>query len=681
MEFPDEMDFDQFAELLDNDAIFENVYWEFKKAAGRDGSGELPNAFFETYSAMANTDGGIVVLGVEERPRGHFLLNGIQNTDYVLKSLWDTLHNPTKVNVNILSDEMVETRILRGKNVILISVPRADRYTRPVYVGENPFTGTFRRNYDGDYRCDEPTVRRMIADQVLESRDNEILTGFTEKDLDRGTLSAYRNIFSTRNIGHLWNDKDDHEFLVHLGGFAVDRASGKSGITLAGLLMFGTWRAIMDAVPHYFVDYREVSDEDGGPRWTDRFVPDGNWSGNLYDFFRQALRNLYRDLKVPFQLQKGQRIEDSPVHEAIREALINTIIHADYAGTTPILIEKRPHMILFRNPGTMRIPIPLAIEGGKSDCRNKTLQKMFRMIGYGEHAGSGVPLIYGNWQGQMYTPPEITESFLPEVISLTLSMVSLLPDEVMKALTDSYGQVISSLSNEQKIALVIAYTEGEVTHSRIMGMSSVHRHDLTRDLRELVDMRLLMPYSETRGRFYRLYQQATPETAGTLSPFGTTQQDDQRGIRSEHLPVSSKHLEPGLIHNEPGLIHNEPGLIHNEHSHIHTGKSLLHNGDATLHKKIEVDSDDRQQKVFSLFKGKKRVSPLLIRRAILIICENDYVTVNEIAAFLHRSRATVCIHYIPLMVREGMLDLKYPEKPSHPHQAYRTKGKPGGSQL
>src|SRR5208337_869447 len=246
MEFPDEMDFDQFAELLDDDAVFENVYWEFKKAAGHDGRGELPNAFFETYSAMANTDGGIVVLGVEERPRGHFILNGIQNTDYVLKSLWDTLHNPTKVNVNILRDEMVEVRKLRDKNVILISIPRADRYTRPGYVGDNPFTGTYRRNYDGDYHCDEPTVRRMIADQVLESRDNEILAGFAENDLDRSTLSAYRNIFSTRNIGHLWNDKDDHEFLVQLGGFAVDRASGKSGITLAGLLMFGTWTAITE---------------------------------------------------------------------------------------------------------------------------------------------------------------------------------------------------------------------------------------------------------------------------------------------------------------------------------------------------------------------------------------------------------------------------------------------------
>lgn len=662
MEFPDEMDFDQFAELLDNDAVFENVYWEFKKAAGRDGSGEMPNAFFETYSAMANTDGGIVVLGVEEHPRGHFILTGIQNTNYVLKSLWDTLHNSTKVNVNILRDEMVETRNLRGKNVILISVPRADRYTRPVYVGENPFTGTFRRNYDGDYRCDEPTVRRMIADQVLESRDNEILTGFTENDLDRGTLSAYRNIFSTRNIGHLWNDKDDHEFLVQLGGFASDRASGKSGITLAGLLMFGTWTAITEAVPHYFVDYREVSDEDQSLRWTDRFVPDGNWSGNLYDFFRQALRNLYRDLKVPFQLQKGQRIEDSPVHEAIREALINTIIHADYAGTTPILIEKHLHMIMFRNPGTMRIPIPEAIKGGTSDCRNRTLQKMFRMIGFGEHAGSGVPLIYDNWQQQMYRLPEITESFQPEMITLTLSMVNLLPDEVMKALTEMYGPGISSLSNEQKIALAIAYTDGEVTHSRIMGLSSIHSHDLTRDLRELVDMRLLSPYRETRGRFYRLFSPATPETAGTLSAFGPAEKDDHPAISSgpleetsAQMPASSEHLTP---------------------SSEHLGASSDHLVPSSDHLLPSYEQSEVQHIVDQRIRGRKKIPVSELQDLILIVCSRrDFVSLRALAHTLHRSHHRIRSPLVSL-IRDGRIELQYPEVPNHPHQGYRTTTNP-----
>ncbi|MFA5415362.1 MAG: hypothetical protein WC295_07705 [Methanoregula sp.] len=80
--------------------------------------------------------------------------------------------------------------------------------------------------------------------------------------------------------------------------------------------------------------------------------------------------------------------------------------------------------------------------------------------------------------------------------------------------------------------------------------------------------------------------------------------------------------------------------------------------------------------MLSRLKGKKRASPDLIRRAILIICENDFVSSDEIATMLNRSRDTMSIHYISRMVKEGLLELKYPENISHPQQAYRTRQKP-----
>jgi len=66
---------------------------EAKRAAGQDGQGELPRSFFETYSAFANTDGGVVLLGVEELEDGELRANGITDTQRVLKSLWDGLNN------------------------------------------------------------------------------------------------------------------------------------------------------------------------------------------------------------------------------------------------------------------------------------------------------------------------------------------------------------------------------------------------------------------------------------------------------------------------------------------------------------------------------------------------------------------------------------------------------------
>src|SRR2546429_3950955 len=52
------------------------------------------------------------------------------------------------------------------------------------------------------------------------------------------------------------------------------------------------------------------SEPDSPTRWLDRVVPDGTWSGNLYEFFRRVIRKLTADLKVPFALRDGVRIED-----------------------------------------------------------------------------------------------------------------------------------------------------------------------------------------------------------------------------------------------------------------------------------------------------------------------------------------------------------------------------------
>jgi predicted HTH transcriptional regulator len=152
--------------------------------------------------------------------------------------------------------------------------------------------------------------------------------------------------------------------------------------------MFGRAEVIRDALPHYMVDFQERPEAKTEKRWIDRLVPEAG-QATCTTFSRRVYQKLTADLKVPFQLQDGQRVEDTPVHEALREALANTLIHADYSGRVSVLVVKRPDMYGFRNPGRMRIPPEIAIQGGNSDCRNRRLQTMFRLVGYGDHAGSG----------------------------------------------------------------------------------------------------------------------------------------------------------------------------------------------------------------------------------------------------------------------------------------------------
>ena len=176
--------------IADLALIKESVDLECKLAAGRDGKGALPEDFWPTYSAFANSEGGLVVLGVRERNET-FSVVGIHNLAKVRRELFDGLNNRQKVSTNLLSDEHVREVPLEGTTVLTIEIPRAPRKQRPVHLTTNPFSGhTFRRLNDGDRVVPDEEVKRMLAEQVEDSRDDRILRGYDLPDLDPGPISS-----------------------------------------------------------------------------------------------------------------------------------------------------------------------------------------------------------------------------------------------------------------------------------------------------------------------------------------------------------------------------------------------------------------------------------------------------------------------------------------------------------
>ena len=391
----------------------ESVDLECKLAAGANDKGSVPKDFWPTYSAFANTHGGVIVLGLRERA-GRFVVHGVEEADRVTRDLFNTVNNPRKVNVNLLSDASVRRVVVDGKTLIVVDVPAASRKQRPVYLNGNPLQ-VYRRLHDGDRHCQEETVRRMFAEQVHDARDTIIFHRHALADVNRESLHAYRNLLGAHKPNHPWSTLGDLPLLRALGGWRHDPSSGEKGLTLAGLLMFGQWPSIAGCVPNYFVDYQEHPSEEeraADLRWLDRVVPDGTWSGNLFDFYFRTVRKLTADLKVPFVLKNNFRQDDTPLHKALREALVNALVHADFTDRASVLVIKRPSGFVFRNPGVLRVPATRALQGGESDCRNRTMQQMFLMIGLGERAGSGLIKIQRGWEeagGQV----RLTDSFEP----------------------------------------------------------------------------------------------------------------------------------------------------------------------------------------------------------------------------------------------------------------------------
>ncbi|MFZ3054230.1 MAG: RNA-binding domain-containing protein [Sulfuricurvum sp.] len=514
-------------ELLE---LKESTSFEAKAAQGRDGNGELPNELWETYVAFANTDGGMILLGAKEHKDGSLQFLGINNVEKVQQQFWTQINNPQKISHNLLSSSDMQVITCDGRNLLLIHVPRADRKKRPVYMGQNPLVGTYLRYHESDIKAKDEIVRHLLADAVNDSNDTKILKNFTLDDLDMDSLHRYRNVFNSFKLDHPFSHQSDKDFLISIGGYGVDRVNQSEGLTIAGLLMFGKMRSILDGIPNYLVDYQE-KDENPDRRWIDRITTDGTWSGNLYDFAIKTSRKLLADLKVPFQLKDGlQRVDETHVHEALREALVNSLVHANYNGNIGVLIIKHTNGYSFRNPGIMRVSKSEIFKGGRSDCRNKTLQKMFQFIGWGEQAGSGFPKMLRAWHEQHWQFPSIDEDFEYETTTLYLPTVSLFPPEIQNTLQEKYGELYSLLHKDERIALILAYAEHEVSNQRLSSVAALHSADSTKILRSLVDKGLLTFSGVGRGMVYRL----------------------RSSVESlQHLDPSLQHLDPSLQH----LIH------------------------------------------------------------------------------------------------------------------------------
>ena len=269
----------------------ENVDVECKKAES-----SVPRSVYESYSAFANTKGGYIILGVKEdktktAAEERFLIQGIENPAKQREDFWNTI-NGNKVNVNLLKDDDVFIVEDGGRSLIVIKVPRADYKFRPVYVGENPYKGTYKRNHEGDYHATEHEVRSMIRDQNPDGNDGLILEYYTMDDIDKETFKKYRQIFEIRNDGHVWNSLDDQSFMEQLGGYRKNRRDGKEGLTLAGLMMFGKGLAIREEFDNIFMDYRNESAVTADIRWNDRITYDGTWENNLFNFFMKVTPKL-----------------------------------------------------------------------------------------------------------------------------------------------------------------------------------------------------------------------------------------------------------------------------------------------------------------------------------------------------------------------------------------------------
>lgn len=137
-------------------------YCENNRIEAKEALGGLPESIWETYSAFANAEGGIILLGVEELPDKSLHALDLLDPQWLLEDFWAIINDPRQVSVNILTEDHIEIHEVDGKHIIAITVPRAQPCEKPVYLKQNPYRETYRRNGEGDYRCTREEVDAMF---------------------------------------------------------------------------------------------------------------------------------------------------------------------------------------------------------------------------------------------------------------------------------------------------------------------------------------------------------------------------------------------------------------------------------------------------------------------------------------------------------------------------------------
>ncbi|MGN0519068.1 MAG: helix-turn-helix domain-containing protein [Acutalibacteraceae bacterium] len=360
-------------------------YRENNRIEAKRALGGFPHSVWETYSAFANTLGGVILLGVAEQKDRSFKCVRLPSPEYLAEEFKRTVNDKKQVSANILHDDSIKIIENDGLRIVAVEVPRADRHIRPVFVYGDFTHGAYRRGGEGDYRCTPEQIKSMLADRA-DSADSVVMENIGIDALDRGTLLRYRSKLSG---GFADNSLSDIRLLQMIGAIS-EGADGVLHPTLAGLLMFGKSEYIASSLKNFRLTY--------ALNGTNRI----SYRHNLFDSFFK----MYDLLCEQFG---GKGLDD-----LLCEGLINSIIHADYRGGAEISVYAGKSGLAISNAGNVRVSYDSFGVRNKSDIRNPSLAHMFALISLAHNTGHGSELIAANGA-------KLKEFFNPDKTVLSIS--------------------------------------------------------------------------------------------------------------------------------------------------------------------------------------------------------------------------------------------------------------------
>ncbi|MCL5059275.1 MAG: hypothetical protein M1449_01330 [Candidatus Thermoplasmatota archaeon] len=272
---------------------------------------------------------------------------------------------------------------------------------------------------------------------------------------------------------------------------------------------------------------------------------------------------------------------------------------------------------------------------------------MFRFVGVGEQAGTGIPKILHGWQSQHWSPPKLYDT--PEPYNQTLlelRMIDLFPEQVMAGLKARFGTRFDGLTYVERVTLALAASEGTVNHARLRTVTTEHPGDLSKTLQHLTQGGMLES-TGGRGAIYHLPGEAIPTPDDVFGP----------------APLISVASPPNLDTSSPNLEEKRDadGCLIADQLPLPVIDDLN-----TLSWVLR----GRLETIAAEPRSKGKVDREVLTAVVLQLCAHQFVTLRCLAALVNRKPETLRDQYLTKLVRERKLTLAFPTIPTHERQAY-----------
>lgn len=465
---------------------------EVKRAAGG-----LPRSVRETLSAFSNSNGGMLLLGVDEDTG--FTVIDLDNPtalrDALVQMSRDDMTPPLQITAEIAEAE--------GQLVVVAEVPAVSSDQKPVYVtNQGIANGSYIRSGDGDRRMSQAEIALVMANRGQPLYDREPIEGTSIRDLDDDLLR--RTLRRVRNAGHTRiAQAPDEVLLARLGVTAA--AADAAPLTLAGLLTFGEFP--QQFFPQLMVSF--VAHSPDTARGT-RLLDNQTIRGPIPDMVESALAVVQRNLAVRAIISdRGGRNDELeyPI-EAVREAIVNALLHRDYSPTsrgTQVQIDLFPDRLVIRSPGGLYggVVEDALGEEGVSSSRNATLASLLSDTYLpsssdlvAENRASGIPAMIDATRRRGLPLPRFKDTITAFTVSMDRS--ALLSAET-QAWIDALRADLPTPTHRIAVAML---RDGHITNEMLRQQWGVDRVIAGHVLRDLVEQGIAV---KEGGRRYARY--------------------------------------------------------------------------------------------------------------------------------------------------------------------------------